>query len=342
MIRACLLCALAIAVNMSAQARQSVSAVPAPTPPDALRPATSAPADGAVSGKSDVRYRIGAGDVLEVRLVKSPELSREAVRVDAQGMIRMPMLDEDIRAACLTEGELAREIATRYLKYKRNPHVDVFVKEYNSQPVALIGSVKIPGRFQLQRPVRLLELLSYAGGPSDNAGGRIQVVHSPMQSICENPAAAAAPDEDVAENFTYYTLSETMRGIDGSNPFVRPGDVISLPEADQAFIVGNVLRPMAIALREPITLSRAIAMAGGLMPDTKTDKIRLVRQPPGGSAKTELTIDLKAVRQRRAEDITLQAGDIVEVPTSGGKRFLRTLTGTIAPAVSQLPVRVIP
>src|SRR4051812_20306497 len=51
----------------------------------------------------DDRYRIGPGDVLEVRLVKAPELSREAVRVDQRGMIRMPMLENDIRAACLTE-----------------------------------------------------------------------------------------------------------------------------------------------------------------------------------------------------------------------------------------------
>ncbi|MFS8084551.1 MAG: polysaccharide biosynthesis/export family protein, partial [Acidobacteriota bacterium] len=53
---------------------------------------------------SDVRYRIGPGDVLDVRVARAPELSREAVRVDQGGMIRMPMLDVDIPAACLTEG----------------------------------------------------------------------------------------------------------------------------------------------------------------------------------------------------------------------------------------------
>src|SRR6266850_7614658 len=56
----------------------------------------------------DTRYRIGAGDVLEVRVLRAPELSREAVRVDQLGMIRMPMWNEDIPASCLTEGELAQ------------------------------------------------------------------------------------------------------------------------------------------------------------------------------------------------------------------------------------------
>jgi len=59
----------------------------------------------------DTRYRIGPGDVLEVRVARAPELSREAVRVDQGGNIRMPMLDIDIPAACQTEGELSQNIA---------------------------------------------------------------------------------------------------------------------------------------------------------------------------------------------------------------------------------------
>src|SRR5256885_1237225 len=119
---------------------------------------------------ADTRYRIGPGDVLEVRVSRAPELSRDGVRVDQRGMIRMPMWDDDVRAACLTEGELAASITKIYLKYKREPHVDVFVKEFQSQPVAVTGAVRSASNFKLQRQVRLLELLSFAGGPSDAAG----------------------------------------------------------------------------------------------------------------------------------------------------------------------------
>src|SRR5574341_1237856 len=69
----------------------------------------------------DTRYRIGPGDVLDVRVARAPELSRDAVRVDQGGNIRMPMLDEEIPAACLTEAELAQSIAKLYRKYKNNP-----------------------------------------------------------------------------------------------------------------------------------------------------------------------------------------------------------------------------
>src|ERR1043165_242236 len=89
----------------------------------------------------DDRYRIGPGDVLDIRIYNRPQLSREAVRVEGNGMIRMPLIENEIQAACRTEGELAKEIATGYAKYYKNLQVDVFIKEYHSKQVAVIGAV---------------------------------------------------------------------------------------------------------------------------------------------------------------------------------------------------------
>jgi polysaccharide export outer membrane protein len=287
-------------------------------------------------------YRIGPGDVLDVRVFNRPQLSRDAVRVGGDGMIRMPLIEGEIRASCRTETDLAREIEARYVKYLRSPHVDVFVKEFQSQPVAVIGAVNLPGRFQLQRPMRLLELLTFAGGPSDRAGARVHVAHAAAPAPCEaQTGAAAAAGENVADALTAYRLNETLRGVDQANPYVRPGDIVNLPEAEQAFVVGNVLRPMAVDLREPVTISRAIAMAGGLMPDTRREKIRILRQSPGKTEKTEIIVDLGAVEKRQAEDVALEADDIVDVPTASGKRILRSLVSGIFPAAGQLPVQVI-
>ena len=99
-----------------------------------------------VYGQDD-RYRIGAGDVLDIRIYNRPQLSREAVRVEGSGMIRMPLIDTEIQAACLTEGELAKEISTRYAKFYKNLQVDVFIKEYHSRQVAIIGAVNDQSRF---------------------------------------------------------------------------------------------------------------------------------------------------------------------------------------------------
>lgn len=286
------------------------------------------------SPTTDPRYRIGPGDILEVRVLRTPELSRDAVRVDERGMIRLPMIDNEIRAACLTEGELGKKIASLYVDYKRDPRVDIFVKEYNSQPVAVIGAVNLPGRYQLSRPLRLSELLAYAGGPKDTAGDRVLIAHIGGREMCdERYRQASALSGDIT-----YTLSSTVGGEENSNPWVQPGDIVNVPEAKLAFVVGNVYHPSTIPLKEPIMASRAIAMAGGTLPASQTRQVRISRQAQGVPGHSEIVIDLEAIKKHQAQDVLLQPGDIVEVPTDSGKKFLQTVLGTIVPTVTQLPV----
>jgi polysaccharide biosynthesis/export protein len=261
-------------------------------------------------------------------------------------MFRMPLIETEIQASCLTEGELAKEISTRYAKYYRNLQVDVFIKEYHSRQVAVIGAVNDQSRFELQRRVRLLELLTYAKGPSARAGQIINIVHSANASQCKqtNEARDSTGDLTAADTaaLSSYKLSDVLEGKPESNPYVEAGDIITVPEADQVYVVGNVFMPLTIPLREPLTLTRAIAMAAGLRQDTKKDKIRIVRQEPGTSVRKEIMVDLSAIEKKQSEDIALLPNDIVDVPASASKSFLRSLVQGVAPGVGQLPVRVIP
>jgi polysaccharide export outer membrane protein len=286
---------------------------------------------------TDDRYRIGPGDVLDIRIYNRPQLSRDAVRVEGNGMIRMPLIENEIQAACLTEGELAKEISTRYARYYKNLQVDIFIKEYHSKQVAIIGAVNEQSRFELQRRVRLLELLTYAKGPSAKAGQTINIVHSTAASPCKQ-----TDDADTSAAFSSYKLSDVLLGDPKSNPYLETGDIVTLPEADQVYVVGNVFMPLTIALKEPITLTRAIAMAGGLKQDTRKDKIRILRQEPGTTMRKEITVDLSAIEKKSSEDLALAPNDIIDVPTSAGKSFLRSLVQGIVPGVGQLPVRVVP
>jgi polysaccharide biosynthesis/export protein len=302
----------------------------------------TAPAMVAAKVDRDDRYRIGACDVLDIRVFNKPILSRENVRVNGNGMIRMPLIDDDILAACRTEGELAKEIATRYLKYQRHPQVDVFVKEYQSQPVAVIGAVNQPTQFKLQRRVRLLELIAFANGIAERAGRSVNVVHGESTGIiCQSDAPVAVEDE-IKTGLNSYKLRDTLDGVEQANPYIQPGDIVYIPDADQVYVVGNVIRPRAIPLRDPITITQAIAMAEGLRPDTKKDKIRIVRQAPGGLAKNEIIVDLKAIEKRQAPDVVLQANDIVDVQVNSGKQLLKSFIGAVMPSIGQLPTRTIP
>jgi polysaccharide export outer membrane protein len=310
---------------------------------DAQQPAPSALPASTVSAYAQTpaedRYRIGPGDVLDIRILNRPQLSRDTVRVEGNGMIRMPLIDGEIRAACRSEGELAKEIAQGYLKFYRNPQVDVFIKEYHARQVAVMGAVIEPARFEMKQRYRLLDLLSYAKGPSDKAGQIVNIVRGPKMSVCDGQGADA---DDGSDALLSVRLSDTMSGLEKANPYVRAGDIITIPEADQVYVIGNVYTPKTLPLKDPMTVSRAIAMAGGPLQDSKTSRIRVLRQEPGSATKTELYVDLGAVAKKRAEDPMLRPNDIIEVPTSTGKSLLRSLLGSVAPSIAQLPVRIIP
>ena len=263
--------------------------VAAPIASNAPSKAQTAPVP--VPDNNGDRYRIGPGDVLDIRILNRPNLSREAVRVEGNGVIRMPLIDDEIHAGCKTEGELAKEIAEKYTKFYRKPQVDVFIKEYHSRQVAVIGAVNEQSRFELQRRVRLLDLLTYAKGTSPKAGQTINIVHAPRTQICEKSEATT----EEATGFSSYKLADTLQGDPRSNPFVEPGDIITVPEANLVYVVGNVYTPLTIPLKEPITLSRAVAMAGGVKQDSKKDKVRIVRVEPGSTTSREIVVDLSAI-----------------------------------------------
>lgn len=292
---------------------------------------------------ADDRYRIGPGDVIDVTVFGKPQFSRQGVKVDARGMIRMPLVKQEIMAACRTEDELAAEITNLLKEYIREPEVIVQIKEYLAEPVAVIGAVRSPSRFQLQRRARLLEILTLVNGPAENAGRTIQVVHQGSPVKCSAPHTDAINDvESMADQVDYYKLAETLRGDEKANPYVRAGDVISIAKADEVYVIGNVVRPSSIPLNETITVSRAIAMAGGTLPDSKRSEIHIIRQSSGTTQKQEILVNLDLINRHQSEDVVMMPNDIVEVPTSAGKRFLRSLLGAVVPGVAQLPVRVVP
>ena len=315
-----------------ARAQQQSAAAQSPAETNGAAPTAS-------RGDSDQRYRIGPGDVLDIRVFNKPQFNREGVRVDPRGMIRMPLIKEEIVAACHTESELEAIVTELLKEYVLDPQVTVQIKEYQSEPVAVLGAVRAPSRFQLQRRVRLLELLTFVNGPADNAGRTVQVVHTGPRVACGNSQGDSETAVSVLDS---YQLSDTLRGDGKSNPYVQPGDVVSIAVADQVYVIGNVVHPTAIALTEPMTVSRAIAMAGGTALDTRKNAIHIIRQTPGTTDKKEILVDLEAINRHKAEDVVLVANDIIDVPASGGKRLLRSLMGAVVPSIGNLPVRVIP
>ncbi len=287
-------------------------------------------------------YRVGPGDILDVVVSKNDTLSRNGLRVSNKGTIQLPMLDSDVPAACLTERQLADSIKEKYKKYLVNPYVNVTVREFNSNPVAVIGAVNSPGRFQLQRPIRIAELLTFVNGPSTNAGRTIEIMRNSSRPYCEE--SNFIMPENGGEELLTLTLVDAFKGSETANPLVRAGDIIRVAEAGQmnAYIQGNVKNGTAINLKDPVSLSQAIAMAGGLTSGAQMEKIRIRRQISGSINREEIFVNLKEINKGVRDDLLLQANDIVEVPgPTGVKAVFQGLIRSVIPMVTQLPTRVI-
>jgi polysaccharide export outer membrane protein len=284
------------------------------------------------------RYRIGQWDTLEIIVAKHPDLSQGSMKLDSTGKIRMPRIDSPIMALCKTEAELAEEITRIYAAtYLREPFVSVVVREQNSQPYSVIGAVKKPGSFFTSRDMTLLEILSFAGGPdSEFAGSKVQVARVGDISGCSDKAAAQPGDTDLA--FFSFNLKDVMKGQ--TNPRLKPGDIVSVLDADIIYVYGNVKKEGQVKVKEPITLMQAIASAEGLRPSSKS-KVRILRQKAGSMDRDELIFDLKEIAQRKVEDPFLQPNDIVAVSEDPTKSFLKkvgdSLTGGLGGAFYRIP-----
>ena len=185
--------------------------------------------------------------------------------------------------------------------------------------IAIVGAVKMPARLKIQGRMRLLEALAGAGGPTERAGKVVRVIHFCKCSPC---------NEGVAKVSNEYNLADVLRGNADANPYIAAGDLVTVPEAELIFVVGNVLSQKSFVFREGVTLTRAIAMVGGVARSSDAVRIRIYRDPSTRTRSNPLTFTLKAILSNRTEDPVLQPRDIIEVSDEAGN-FRRPFTPPI-------------
>jgi polysaccharide biosynthesis/export protein len=299
-------------------------------------------------------YLLGPGDVLDVRIFGQPDLNATA-EVDSDGNISsLPFLETPISAKCRTEKDVQKDIALAYGKYLKKPQVSVRIMERKSrQPATVFGAVRQPTRVQMQRKVRLNELMAASGGFTERAAGTIQILHTePVMCPAPGEEAEAAPIDGTNIPLSVVKISELRAGKTSANPYIRPGDYILVTEAEPVYITGSVVAPQGVYMRDQLTLGRALAMVGGLKKEAKSSDVRIYRQKPGSTEQETLHVDYSAIKKNQKPDVLLQAYDIIEVPEAGmfssgriGQTLLSAVTGAMNAAVAStgqaLPTRVV-
>jgi len=281
--------------------------------------------DSSVSAPdADTELRLGVGDLLEVSVYNVPELSSK-VRISTGGDIYLPLIDYvHVAGLKLEEAQAVIEKRLSDGGFLKTPHVNIFVDEYQSQGVSVLGEVVKPGVYPALGEQRLLDMISAAGGFSDKAGRTIAVTHR------------NTPDKP-----QIVTLARDFNDSPENNLEVLPGDTIVVRKADIVYVVGAVGRPSGFLMDNGnLTVLKAIALAGGTNSTAKLSEARIIRKAPTGMVETQ--VHLKKMLEAKAPDITMEADDILFVPTSTGKIVAaRTLQAALqaATAVSIVAVQ---
>jgi protein involved in polysaccharide export with SLBB domain len=236
-------------------------------------------------------YRVGPGDVLNVRLTDAVPAQPTLFTVTAAGFLE----HAELSAPILTAGFTVEEIAARIeddLKQQssiKNPRVSVAVEEYISHTILVSGLVKEPGTKSLKREGIPLFVVIADAQPLPEAG-RVNV-----QRNASNEAFMI-------------DLLETS----ALNMLVRPGDVVSLLEREAQFfyLSGRVNSPGEKVFRRGLTLTQAIIVAGGLSKDGK--KAELARDNGKGFL-VVTRYKLKEIDSGKVPDPPIKPGDRITI-----------------------------
>lgn len=293
-------------------------------------------------GSKQGDYVIGGGDLLGIEVFDVPELSRD-VRVNESGFVSIPLVPDKVQAAGLTAFQLQDKLAELLQSngLVTHPQITVTVKEQHSEPITVIGAVKMPLTLQAVHQLTLLQVLSQAGGITDDAGSKVLITRvrrlpAPAAADPGSPSNSSAASDQAANSQPVMGESKDSISIDlndlldsGDPKYNIPlygGDVVTVPHSGVIYAVGAVQRPGGFAMetdRQQLTVLKIVSLAGGLTPTAKPGSAVILRQAPGSAQRRQLPVDVKKIITLKSEDLTLERNDILYVPDSTGKHALR-------------------
>ncbi|HEX8286593.1 MAG TPA: SLBB domain-containing protein [Pyrinomonadaceae bacterium] len=292
-------------------------------------------------------YLIGPGDVVEVKVMTESDFNFIAT-VDENGKIEVPFFEQPITAQCRTERELKADVSKLISKYLRSPQINLRIERKSRPPASLYGEVRRPLEVTLTRKLTLLELLSLSGGVTEKAGGTIRILRTqpPLCADAEQLAQYKAGTADGSEiPSQMYNLSSVRQGREESNPEIFPGDVVVVDKAPPVYVVGEVLAIKEIYMTENgLSLSEAIAQAGGVNREAKVKDIKIRRLKPNSKEREIISANYDLIRKGQQKDQILEPNDIVEVGKSKksiAQTVLEIATGAIRTTANTVPTRIV-
>jgi polysaccharide biosynthesis/export protein len=287
--------------------------------------AQTTPADAADASTPVRDLTIGIGDLLKISVLGAPEYDQE-VRVAGNGDIVIGLVGR-VHVAGQTTEQAQALIRKRLMDgaYFSDPQVAVLEKEFATQGVSVLGEVQKPGVYQVTGPRRLFDVLSLAGGTTPKAGQVVTISSRDKIKTLQLVNFSTDPQKNMAAN------------VD-----ILPGDTVVVSKAGVVYVVGDVKHPMGVIMENGghITILQALATAEGANSTAALRNAKIVRK--GDNGPTEVLVDVKKIMQAKAPDVTLQAEDVVFIPTSAAKNVgVRTLQSIVSIATGVATYRAV-
>jgi protein involved in polysaccharide export with SLBB domain len=238
---------------------------------------------------SDI-YRIGVGDILDIRLLNSATPRSTLYTVLDGGLIDYPMIGGPLAVAGLTTDEvqlnLAMELKRRAVE--ENARVTVGVRHYASHTVSISGLVSSPGTKVLRRETVPLYVIMAESQARQDAG-RVTIIRAGTETVLDLSQSASL------------------------NFMVKSGDLISVTARPQQFyyIGGKIRYPGQKAFQSGLTLLQAILAAGG--PARQGDNLVELSRENGAGRLGTTKFSLKEIKAGKIADPKLQVGDSIEI-----------------------------
>jgi len=309
---------LLLAIVASAWAQNStVNAADGRNPSSAGENEKSSPQSSSEPAR---KLTIGPDDELDVSVYGVPELSQH-VRVDASGSAYLLLIGPvHVEGLSTVEAQAVIEKQLVEGRFVKNPHVTVYVKEFTSQFVSIVGEVNKPGNYPALSTRRLYDAFQEAGGLTPTAG----------KVTITRPGQLNKP--------TIVTLSSDPLNSAQANVEIMPGDAISVSKAPIVYVLGEVNKPGGYVLADDsnvkdlqgLTVMRVLAMASGPLQGAALNKSRIIRRTANGIQ--EVPIRLKQIMAGKAPDPTLEVEDILYIPGKWSSTFLNSIVTTLTVA----------
>lgn len=272
------------------------------------------PAVGSSEGED---YKVGGYDVLRIEVYEEKDLSRDAVRVSADGQITFPLVGR-LKVDDLTTSEIESLISRKLSEgqYLLSAHVSVMVTDYKSKRYMVLGSVITPGTQPLQAQERLMDALSKAGGVVTAKGGYSVAEKAGNKAmIIRTEKPGTANERKIVINLDLQALLSGKDQV--ANLLLKDKDVVYVPTAEYFYIIGQVKAPGSFAIPDKeITLVEAISMAGGFTPISARNRTRIIRVEGGVEKIIQVKVDAITEAGMKIKDVVIQPNDVIVVPES--------------------------